>query len=106
MKASHSPAESGSSCPRCSELEQELRELRAALARERELVNALRLSYPAGAEPALKEYPPSVGPGEPPLRYRVADALSDGLKKYLGPVHHSARAALRTAIDALPWRKS
>src|SRR4051794_33981465 len=51
------------------------------LARERELVNTLRLSAQFQAEANPTVYPSAVGPDGPPLRYVVADRLSEGFKR-------------------------
>lgn len=60
------------------------------LARERELTNALRLQQRSGAE-VVPDYPPGTSPGDPPLRYRLADSLNASAKRVLGPVHTAAR---------------
>jgi hypothetical protein len=85
-------------CPECAQLRLQVfalqRERDAALlavAREREEVNALRLSYPRS---------PSVQPAEvwyqrpdPPLRYVLADRVNVLLKGRLGILHAAAKSA-------------
>ena len=92
---SENPAPSSSQLAhRLSELEARLEQALAErdealldLAKERELTNALRLSARSRDEPEPMPYPPSAGLGEPPLRYRVADAANDTAKGVLGPWH-------------------
>lgn len=64
-----------------------------ALAKERELTNALRLQL---RQPPLEvaRYPAGTGLGPPPLRYELADKLNDSAKRALGPVHRAARSLL------------
>lgn len=82
---------------RDAELEQlraERDEALAALARERVLVNALRLALRHAGIEEPPQYPRPTTPGEPPLRYRVADALNDGRKRVLAPVREALESAL------------
>lgn len=66
----------------------------AALARERELVNALRLQLKNRGEPDVPHFPPGTAPGKPPLRYELADRINESAKKALAPVHFVARRLL------------
>ncbi|MBL9037968.1 MAG: hypothetical protein JNG84_05575 [Archangium sp.] len=63
-----------------------------ALAKERALVNALRLALQRRGEPVPPHYPLDAALDAPPLRYVVADALNDRAKTALGPVHDAVKA--------------
>lgn len=87
---------------RVAELEAELAAARAdrddalaALAKERELTNALRLQLRRGDEAAVPRYPPGAGLGPPALRYELADRVNETVKRTLGPVHSAAKRLLR-----------
>lgn len=60
----------------------------AALAKERALVNALRLTADAVGEPEPLAYPPEAGLGPPPLRYVLVDAANERVKSVVAPLHH------------------
>lgn len=79
-------------------LEAALRERDAALtalAKERALVNALRLAAARRNEPEPPDYPPAAGPGEAPLRYVLADEANATLKNLLGPLHRGVKGVLK-----------
>jgi hypothetical protein len=76
-----------------AEARRERDEALLALARERELTNALRLQLRAPAAD-VPRYPTGTGLGPPPLRYVVADRLNDSAKTALGPVHRVAKSLL------------
>lgn len=59
----------------------------AALARERTLVNALRLARERQGEPTPPVYPAEAGLGDPPLRYQVVDAANERVKTLVAPLH-------------------
>lgn len=66
----------------------------AALARERELTNSLRLQLRNAGQAETPRYPAGTGLGAPPLRYELADKLNNSAKRALGPVHQAARRLL------------
>ncbi len=81
--------------------ERELREARrerdealTALARERELTNALRLQLRDDQQGEVPRYPTGTGLGPPPLRYQLVDSLNASAKLALGPVHGAAKKLL------------
>jgi len=65
-----------------------------ALARERELTNALRLQLRHQGEASVPRFPAGTGLGPAPLRYQLADTINDSAKRALGPVHSAARKLL------------
>lgn len=67
-----------------------------ALAKERELTNALRLGARNRGEPDPPPYPRSAGLGAPPLRYVLADAANDVLKAWVGPLQRVAKRLAKT----------
>ena len=77
-------------CGRCSALERERNESRAALARAREELEALRLAVSGIPEHA--EAPFKGRALDTPLRYVIADKVNDGLKRWLKPVHAGGKA--------------
>lgn|GEM_PF-6908682 len=90
-------------CARCNALETELTRTKQekdaailALAEERERSEALRLSYPTSKhEVGSHVSPESLSP---PLRYVLADAVNDFLKRYLRYAHagmHGAASLLQ-----------
>lgn len=99
-------------CARCEAFEAEL--LRAkqekeaairALAEERERTEALRLNYPTSKHEVGSHLSPEAL--NPPLRYVLADALNDFLKKYLRYLHlgmHRAASSVR-GVPRQPERK-
>ena len=62
-----------------------------ALSRERSLTNALRLAAASSGEVDPPNFPTAAGPGEPPLRYVLADKVNDRLKILLAPMHQLLR---------------
>jgi hypothetical protein len=95
-------------CPDCEALRAQLAAARAgrdeallAVAREREKVNALRQALPHVIEAPAPNYPGSVAPGEPPLRYVMADAANTAIKRYLGPLQEGGRQAAKLALRIL-----
>jgi hypothetical protein len=76
-----------SSCDNCQTLRQELDEARRQLAIAGEQLNALRLVVrrPEGDD-EVRYYPTPPSVGQPPLRYVVADAANDTLKRGVLPV--------------------
>lgn len=62
-----------------------------SLARERALVNALRLARERADEPTPPVYPAHVGLEEPPLRYQMIDAAHDRVKSLVAPLHRLVR---------------
>ena len=62
-----------------------------ALSRERSLTNALRLAAASSGEVDPPNFPTAAGPGEPPLRYVLADKVNDRLKILFAPMHQLLR---------------
>jgi hypothetical protein len=97
---------SSSECASCAEwerraldAEKERNEAVMALARERELTNALRLSVNAAlvhAEPSNEGLP---------LRYALVDRANDEIKKVLGPAHVAVRSVAKSVIDVVSRKK-
>jgi len=80
-----------SGCSRCGQLKRELDEARGALARAREELEALRMAMPGLQERGADPFQAGQLQGVP-LRYRLADQLNDGLKRWLKPVHAGGKA--------------
>jgi hypothetical protein len=83
-------------CSNCAALADQVVSLRAehestllALVREREKLNALRLSHVARQ---IYEPPP------PPLRHQIVDQLNLRLKRFLGPMHSVTKSAISSVI--------
>lgn len=72
------------------------------LARERELVNALRVSRSSRTEAEVPRYPTAAGLGPVPLRYDLADATNERLKRGLGRFHHLLKRAAEAALGRAP----
>ena len=79
-------------CENCALLQRQLEEVRAECAATAEQLNALRLflARPEG-DGEVRYYPTPPSVGEPPLRYVMADAANDTLKKGLLPFQKLAR---------------
>jgi len=93
------PPRSAEACPNCTRLERERDAALGELAREREVSNALRLAAfgPGRGLPPLPEYPETVGPGAPPLRYLLVDQLNERFKGVFGLAHRTGRELLARA---------
>lgn len=92
-------------CQDCEALEAELagvtqqRDLAIrALAEERERTDALRLNYPSSSHSVGSHVPPDAF--KPPLRYAIADAANDWLKKYFRMAHGAIKYASSLASRA------
>jgi len=78
-------------CSRCEQLRRERDEARGELSRAREELEALRMAMPGLGERVEDPFRPSELQGVP-LRYRLADQLNDGFKRWLKPVHSGGKA--------------
>ena len=70
----------------------------SALADARAELDAMRVQR--FGDESLPIYPSGAGPGEPPLRYLLADKANDVVKRVLKPVHSGVKKLVRRGRSA------